>query len=103
MTSCTRMFVSPKAGTKIDPHDRTVLTRSFENNAGTDKPWVAVKPTEELRKTDMVNNFTCPNIQVGVGWAEAPQPYVVTIDGEEYAAPEKPPTSIPMTQRYSLF
>jgi urease subunit alpha len=103
MTSCTRMFVSPKAGTEIDPDNRTVLTRSFENNPGTDKPWVAVKPTEELRKTDMVNNFTCPNIQVGVGWAEAPKPYVVTIDGEEYAAPEKPPTSIPMTQRYSLF
>jgi urease subunit alpha len=97
-TSCTRMFVSPEAFTEDTSH--AIIRRE---DPGTDKPWVGVKPTDELRKTDMVNNFTRPKIQVGVGWAEAPKPYVVTIDGDEYAAPEKPPTSIPMTQRYSLF
>ncbi|MFL6125834.1 urease subunit alpha [Actinophytocola sp.] len=95
--SCTRMFVSPEA---LEDDERT-----RRHDPGTDKPWVAVTSTERTRKGNMKNNRTCPDIQVGVGreMGDVPEPYVVRINEKEYPAPEHPPESIPMTQRYSLF
>ncbi|RBQ19164.1 urease subunit alpha [Spongiactinospora rosea] len=99
VAACTRMFVSPAAGTgnpdgTLTPHEPL----------GTGKPWVAVRPTGALRKEHMKNNATLPDIQVGVSRDRgAADSYVVTIDGVEYPAPHDLPEVIPMTQRYSLF
>ncbi|MEU2428219.1 urease subunit alpha [Streptomyces sp. NPDC007861] len=96
VASSTRMFVSREAGTQES--DGTVTPREA---VGTRKPWVAIKPTKDLRKHHMKNNDALPKIQVGVG--RRSDSYIVTIDSEEYPAPRQPRREIPMTQRYSLF
>lgn len=98
VTSCTRVFVSPHAGTTND--DGTVTPR---RDLGTETPWVAIEPTGGRWKKDMKNNSTLPAIHIGTEQSNTEDSYVVTINNNEYPAPNPPAESIPMTQRYSLF
>jgi urease subunit alpha len=91
VTSCTRVFVC-KAAEESNNKDKLK----------TEKPWETIKPTGQLRKTDMKNNDTLPTIDVG-DKKNPEDSYIVKINGREYRAPTSPPDHIPMTQRYSLF
>jgi urease subunit alpha len=108
VTSCTRMFVSRHAGRAVQP-DRTIKDRHRLKDPETEKPWVAVEPTKELLKSDMRNNGTRPEIQIGGAvkgddpGKDSSQSYIVTIGDQRYLPPNPLPHEVPMTQRYTLF
>ncbi len=62
---------------------------------GLSRRLVAVTPTRDVGKADMVNNDVCPDITVD------PDSFRVTIDGETIE--QSPATELPMAQRYFLF
>jgi urease subunit alpha len=62
---------------------------------GLGRPLVAVGDTRRLTKTALPENGALPEIHVD------PDTFAVTVDGE--VIEERPPSELPMTQRYFLF
>ncbi|GMA19715.1 urease subunit alpha [Arsenicicoccus piscis] len=67
----------------------------LRESLGVERDLVAVRPTREVRKRDMVNNDATPSIAID------PETFAIEIDGE--LVEPHPAAELPLTQRYALF
>jgi urease subunit alpha len=77
-------FVSPAA-----------LDAGLASSLGLRRRLMAITPTRDIGKADMVNNDALPDINID------PETFAITIEGE--LVTPSPATSLPLTQLYSMF
>jgi urease subunit alpha len=80
----SQSYVSPAA-----------LDAGLADTLGLQRTLVAVKPTRDVRKSDMVNNDALPRITVD------PETFRIEVDGDEIVP--APAERLPLAQLYSLF
>jgi urease subunit alpha len=80
----SQTYVSPAA-----------LADGLEAKLGLRRQLVAVKPTREVRKTQMINNATLPRIEID------PETFRIEVDGDEIVP--NPVATVPLGQLYALF
>ena len=71
------------------------LEDGLADRLGLRRRLVAVTPTRDVGKADMVNNDALPRIQVD------PETFAITIDGD--LVEPAPATELPLAQLYSMF